>query len=207
MIIIKLKFIFLHKILYMSYEKKYLKYKNKYLELKNQIGGGIQEYRDLFNSVFGSNWIITGSEAIKIYLEYFKRGSLLTFIPNDVDIIVVQSDLFNLTKIGDYSRKQSQPEKSMTFIKDKKSFDISTQDTVSFYEINGYRLIDPKVMLENYRDNRRNISDDHKIIALEEIIKLVGPLDKLRLPINKRKRFDDDEENNNVWGVSSKLFF
>jgi hypothetical protein len=185
----------------MSYEKKYLKYKTKYLELKNQIGGGIHEYKILFNSVFGNNWIITGSEAIKIYLEFFKRGSLLTFIPNDVDIIVVQSYLFNLTKIGDYSRKQTQPEKSMTFIKDSKSFDISTQDTVSFYEINGYRLIEPKVMLENYRENRRNISDDHKIIALEEIIKLVEPLEKLRLPINKRKRDDT------VWGVSSKLFF
>ena len=190
----------------MSYEKKYLKYKNKYLQLKNQIGGGIHEYKDLFNIVFGSNWIITGSEAIKIYLEFFKKGSLLTFIPNDVDIIVVQSDLFNLSKIGDFSRKQTQPEKSMTFIKDNKSFDVSTQDTASYYEINGYRLIDPKVMLENYRDNRRNITDDHKIVALEEIIKLVEPLEKLRLPLNKRKRFDDEEDDNNVWGVSSRLF-
>jgi hypothetical protein len=191
------------------YEHKYLKYKKKYLDLleKNQNGGGIQEYKELFTTVFGNNWIITGSEAIKLYLEFFQRGRLLTFMPNDVDIIVVQPDTYNFAKIGDYIRKQSQPEKSMTFIKEEKSFDISTQETASYYEINGYRLIDPKVMLENYIDNRRNITDDHKIVALQEIIKLIEPFEKKRLPDNKRKRFEGDEEEGNVWGVSSKLFF
>jgi len=187
-------------------EEKYIKYKTKYLNLKKQIGGSIREYKSLFNSVFEDSWIITGSEAVKLYLEFFKKGSLLTFIPNDVDIIVIQPGMYIYKKIGEYDRKQSQPEKSMTFISGDKSFDISTQPTAYYYELNGYRLLDPKFMLDNYRYIRRNISDNHKIAALEEIVKLIEPYEKLKLPRNKKKRYDYEEEEGNVWGVSSKLF-
>ena len=176
----------------MDYYKKYLKYKNKYLQLKNQLGGDVHEYKDLFNSYFGDTWILTGSEAIKIYLEHFNLGRLLTFTPNDVDIIVVQNDTYNYQKIGDYTRKQDRVEKSMTFIKDSKSFDITTEKSSSYYEINGFRLMDPKVMLSNYRDNRRNVTDDQKITALVEIVKLVESLEKKRLPVVMRRRFEDE---------------
>ena len=54
------------------YYDKYIKYKTKYLNKKNQIGGDIQEFKNLFNSYFLDNWVLTGSEAIKLYLIHFK---------------------------------------------------------------------------------------------------------------------------------------
>lgn len=190
----------------MDFQEKYLKYKIKYLELKKQqlsikdlAGGGVKEFTELFNSYFGTNWILTGSEAIKIYLEYFQRGKLLTFIPGDVDIIVVQTNVITSQRIGDFTRKQSQPEKSMTFENGLKSFDITTESASSYYEINGYRLMDPRVMLLNYEDNRRNITDDHKITALKEILHLVEHLEKKRLPENKKRRGEEE-------GFISNLF-
>lgn len=184
----------------MDFQEKYLKYKIKYLELKKQLGGGVKEFTELFNSYFGSNWILTGSEAIKIYLEHFQRGKLLTFIPGDVDIIVVQPNVITSQKIGDFTRKQSQPEKSMTFENGLKSFDVTTESASSYYEINGYRLMDPRVMLLNYEDNRRNITDDHKITALREILHLVEHLEKKRLPDNKRRRGEEGDFISNLFG-------
>jgi hypothetical protein len=189
----------------MDFQEKYLKYKIKYLELKNLTGGGVKEFTDLFNSYFGNNWILTGSEAIKIYLEHFQRGKLLTFIPGDVDIIVVQTSVITNQRIGDFTRKQSQPEKSMTFQNGLKSFDVTTESTSYYYEINGYRLMDPKVMLINYEDNRRNVTDDYKITALREILKLVEHLEKKRLPENK-KRSSIFEEESNTKEISFGLF-
>ena len=193
----------------MDFQGKYLKYKIKYLELKKQLGGGVKEFTDLFNSYFGNNWILTGSEAIKIYLEHFQRGKLLTFIPGDVDIIVVQTNVITSQRIGDFTRKQSQPEKSMTFENGVKSFDVTTESASSYYEINGYRLMDPRVMLLNYEDNRRNITDDHKITALKEIFHLVEHLEKKKLPENKKRRGSIGEEEgfiSNLFGSPSESF-
>ena len=56
--------------------------------------------------------------------------------------------------------------------------------------------MDPKVMLINYEDNRRNVTDDYKITALREIIQLVEHLEKKRLPENKRRSSIFGEESN-----------
>ena len=121
----------------MDFKHKYLKYKTKYLQLKNQLGGDIKDYLNTFNNEFGSNWVITGSEAIKLFLIHFKRDDLLKFKPNDVDIIVANKDIIYKETIDGFKRQQSQPERSMTFKKDLKSFDVGTQDFINYYEING----------------------------------------------------------------------
>jgi len=189
----------------MDFQEKYLKYKTKYLELKKLTGGGVKEFTELFNLYFGNNWILTGSEAIKIYLEHFQRGKLLTFIPGDVDIIVVQPNVITNQRIGNFTRKQSQPEKSMTFENGLKSFDVTTENGSSYYEINGYRLMDPSVMLMNYEDNIRNVTDNHKITALKEILKLVESLEKKRLPESESSSVFG-RDGGDKWGFSSNLF-
>ena len=197
----------------MDFKHKYLKYKIKYLQLKNQLGGDIKDYLNTFNNEFGSNWVITGSEAIKLFLIHFKREDLLKFKPNDVDIIVANKDIIYKETIDGFKRQQSQPERSMTFKKDLKSFDVGTQDFVNYYEIDGYRLIDPKIMLENYEENlefRNNSTDKDKIEALKVIVQLVSDLPKQRIPKKeesnvfsslKRRgfpRFDDDNIGHQV---------
>lgn len=189
---------------------KYLKYKTKYLQLKQLTGAGVADLKTLFNNEFGSNWILTGSEAIKTYLTFLNRQDLLTFTPKDVDIIYINKDMIYKETIGGFKRFQSQPEKSMTFTKDSKSFDISTQESAYYYEIDGIKLIDPAIMLENYEENldfRNNSEDPDKIRALREIKKLLmeSRIEKKRLPlkeekssrfsspiVNKRKNLFDD---------------
>jgi hypothetical protein len=188
----------------MDFKHKYLKYKIKYLQLKNQLGGDIKDFINTFNNEFGSNWVITGSEAIKLFLIHFKREDLLKFKPNDVDIIVANKDIIYKETIDGFKRQQSQPERSMTFKKDLKSFDVGTQDVINYYEINGYRLVDPKIMLENYEENlefRNNSTDKDKIEALKIIVQLVSDLPKQRIPKKEesnvfsslRRRGSDDD--------------
>ena len=177
------------------YYYKYMKYKIKYLDQKKQIGGNIHNFVKLFNDSFLDNWILTGSEAIKLYLTHFKRLDLLTFIPNDIDIIYVANNLAD-RKIGNFMRVQSSPQRSMTFRYEDLSFDISTQPTSNYYVIDGIKVIPPDELITIYNDNRlstdsveRKKTIDEKIIALSEIKRLMLGIPKLRLSIIKKKPF------------------
>ncbi len=154
------------------------------------------DFKPIFDLLFGNEWILTGSEAVKMYLQHFNRLDLLTFEPRDIDIIYVSKSMIYKETINGFKRKQSQPEKSMTFEKGDQSFDVTTQDTAAYYEIDGYKLILPEVMLENYEDNlefRDNPDDPKKIEALKEIIKLIkdakdAGLEKKRLPVKEEEK-------------------
>ena len=206
---------------------KYLKYKTKYLQLKKLLGGGIDDFKTMFHNEFGSDWILTGSEAIKLYLIHFNRPDLLTFTPNDIDIIYINKNMIYRENINGFKREQSQPEKSMTFSKGSTSFDVSTVDNAYYYEINNIKLMSPELMLDNYEENlelRNNPSDNAKIKALKEIKKLISEsgLEKKRLPIKevtttkffspdvskRRALFDDDDDSNSpkIPKLSRNLF-
>ena len=188
---------------------KYLKYRAKY----NLFLGGnkINTMKDLFNLHFDNNWILTGSEAIKKYLEHFNI-SKFDFPTNDVDIFYVSANELSSRMIGSYKRKQERPERSMTFSNDDSSFDISiVRRPLNYYLIDGIRLDTPSNMLDNYEENlelRNNPIDNIKIDALREIIKVINPDDKLRLALDvddskKRKLEDNDEALYNsarAWG-------
>jgi hypothetical protein len=191
-----------------DYESKYKMYKKKYLDLKvkinqrTQTAGGIEYYLSLFNSNFNSDWILTGSEAIKQYLIFFKRTDLLTFEPNDADILYVSKDQIYSSTIDGFVRKQTQPEKSMTFSKGDKSFDVTTmKGPINYYEINGMKLMTPSDMLDNYEENLhfRKGKDEGKIEALKVIKNLVQTLDKKRLPVlverPYKSRFEDSDDD------------
>ena len=162
--------------------------------------------RKMFNIYFDKDWILTGSEAIKLYLEYFNKTDLLTFTPNDIDIVFINDKKFYMNRVDNYIRKQSQPEDSMTFSNGTDSFDITiTNKPVYYYEINGIKLMDPIEMFNNYTE-----TDEVKIKALEIIKNKIKSLDKKRIPAYKLsdnkyqqkpvsfKRllsFDDDSED------------
>jgi hypothetical protein len=175
------------------YYDKYIKYKRKYLNKKNQMGGDIQEFKNLFNSYFLDNWILTGSEAIKLYLIHFKRLDLLTFTPNDIDILYIEKELTNRS-IGNFTRVQSTIEKSMTFKYEDKSFDITIQPSSNYYIIDGIKVIPPDDLYIIYNDNRLSSDSEEKkevtkkkLDALTEIKKLMLGMPKLRLSVIKRR--------------------
>jgi len=168
---------------------KYLKYKNKYLQLKYS-GGNLTDFISIFNSNFGSDWILTGSQAIQQYLIYFNRLDLLPITPNDVDIIYINNGLIYKPSINGFTRVQSHPERSMTFKKDSLSFDVSIQNSEIYYEVNSLKLVSPKVMLENYEENLDTDNQKTyliKINALRNIIKFIEEkgLEKKKLSVSK----------------------
>jgi len=174
-----------------DYREKYINYKKKYLRAKQELtllqGGGIDEFKSMFNAHFNSDWILTGSEAIKLYLEYFGRQDLLTFTPNDVDIIYITKDKIYRDNFGDFKKNKNQTtENSMTFINGLKSFDITTtKGPMYYYEINGIKLMTPNEMYNNYEENlflRNSEIEKKKMEALLEINKLVTSMEKKRLP-------------------------
>ena len=173
----------------MNNYNKFQKYFNKY---NSFVGGNkIDSMKDLFNAYFDNSWVLSGSEAIKKYLQHFKITGF-DFPTNDVDIIYVSSNQLSSKTIGEYTRKQAQVENSMTFTKGESSFDINiVKGPIMYYEIDGLKLHSPNIMLENYEENiefRDNPYDKIKIAALQEIIKVINPDNKLRLEIDTRKR-------------------
>lgn len=187
----------------MNYLSKKLKYKFKY-ELINNFKGGskIDTMKDLFNLHFGQNWILTGSNAIQIYLDHFNITDF-KFPVNDVDIFYINNKLLYITetRIGDYIAHQKTLEKSKTFSNDDTSFDVTIlSSSHSYYEIDGIKLDVPQNMLELYNENidRGRPYDQIKINALERIITRINPDDKKKIELpRKRARhyYDKDEEN------------
>jgi hypothetical protein len=200
-----------------DYFKKYLKYKNKYINLRStylknsntqQNGGAhISEFKDLFDAFFGDKWVLTGSEAIRVLSEYFNLAPL-SKEPSDIDIIYQTNDLFYQSNISTYTRKQQNPEKSMTFIdrNTNKSFDLSTTNsTIDYYIINGIRVHSPTILLSNYEDifDEEELSKKiipEKIQRLKEIIKEIKT-SRLKLEhisnetnVPKRMRNMDEDE-------------
>ena len=176
----------------MDYKYKYLKYKMKYVNLKNQEGGDITLYKTLFNSYFGNEWILTGSEAIKLYLNHFNRHDLLTFTPKDIDIIYIAKE-FTLPKVGDFSRMQSSPQRSMTFKYQDKLFDVSLQDSSYYYEIDGIKVITPSELFQIYTENQFTTDSEEKkeetrkkLFALSEMKRQLKDIPTKKLQINKK---------------------
>ena len=182
-----------------------MNYYNKYVKYQSKLLGGSQLTVDLkytFDTIFGDTWILTGSEAIKKYLQHFNVSGF-EFPTNDVDIFYINKDDFNMSNVNGYKRKQENPTTSMTFINESlnKSFDMTVvKRSMYYYMIDGIKLDTPEKMLDNYEENlelRNNPTDPIKINALKKIMEVINPEDKLKIELetNKRRRVDNDNEN------------
>ena len=182
-----------------------MNYYNKFIKYQSKLEGGSNltvDIKQTFDTFFGNNWILTGSEAIKKYLQHFNITEF-EFPTNDVDIYFISKDDFTMPIINGYKRKQENPTSSMTFINESinKSFDITvSKRSMYYYEIDGIKLDTPKNMLDNYEENlelRNNHYDSIKINALRKIIEVLNPEDKLKLELenNKKRRVDNQDEN------------
>ena len=187
----------------MNYFNKLIKYQLKYSLFTG--GSKLDNLKDIFNIFFGNYWILTGSEAIKMYLDHFKITEF-DFPTNDVDIFYISKDSLTSRNIGKFSRKQDQVESSMTFENKEtnESFDVTImKNSRYYYDINEIKLDTPENMLENYEENlelRNNPTDIIKIKALKKILELINPENKQKLELEldiKRKREPLDEADGN----------
>jgi hypothetical protein len=187
----------------MNYYNKFIKYQLKYSLFSG--GSKLDNLKDIFNLFFGNYWILTGSEAIKMYLNHFKITEF-DFPTNDVDIFYISKDSLTSRNIGKFTRKQDQVESSMTFENKEtnESFDVTiTKNSRYYYDINETKLDTPENMLENYEENlglRNNPTDIIKINALKKIVELINHENKQKLELdndNKRKREHLDEADGN----------
>lgn len=117
----------------------------------------------IFNAVFGENWVLTGSVAVQLYAETF--GIPYTIPPSDLDILYVAPE-FNRASFFQFNRRQTAPEKSMTYDGPNNiSFDISVVPRARYIEINGVRLADPRDLLKDYRTYVGNVGRREKETA------------------------------------------
>jgi len=164
---------------------------------------------DTLNYYLGKNeWVLSGSKAIKLYLEYCKLENSLR-APRDVDIIYINNQNLNPKNIGDFKPVQKSSENSMTFKKDDGlSFDIiETKKSKKYYEINGYKLESPDNMIHRYQDSKSSRGKDKegKLKSAEDNLKLevlykikecidIQHLELKNISVNK-KNISVDKEN------------
>jgi hypothetical protein len=181
----------------MNYYNKFIKYQFKLLG-----GSRLDNLEEMFNLFFGNSWVLTGSEAIKRYLNHFKLSGF-DFPTNDIDIFYISKDDVTNKNLGRYTRKQAQVESSMTFENKEttESFDITTiKNSQYYYDINGIKLDTPQNMLDNYEENlelRNNPTDIIKINALKQIIEVINPVNRKKLELNKIEHQEEEKEDGN----------
>jgi hypothetical protein len=162
------------------YIRKADKYYKKYMNLKKQnivgklFGGGAikpswyDNYIKEVTNVYREDYVITGSGAVSIYLNYFNELTDGMFneliptlrIPNDIDFLYYckGADYENSRKLGKYKKLQSTPQRSVTYEFDDigefpifiKSFDLTCLNKISYVQIDKYKLLDLNKLLEFY---------------------------------------------------------
>ncbi len=162
-----------------------------------QKGGLIEDYSRLFDATFGNEWILTGSEAVRILAEHF--GIPHTLRPSDLDVVYVSPTEFRSRFVGDLERVQNAPGRSMTFAREGRSFDLLVeQRTPQRFLVIPYmgtmvRILSPARILREYaseldlRGNKRN-ADLQKIAILQEVLRRPMPEEMRMSPVPERVR-------------------
>ncbi len=167
------------------YKHRANKYYLKYMQYKKiQKGGSIIKpmWLDVFleeiNQVYDLNYVITGSGAVSLYLNYYNQLSNGRFndlisnmrIPNDIDFVYhcKGSDYEPRKKIGNFTRLQDSPQRSVTYEFDSlgefpsiiKSFDLTCLGKISYSLIDRYKVLSLDKLLNYYSDEL----EDYKMI-------------------------------------------
>ncbi len=164
---------------------------------RNQKGGLVEEYARLFDAAFDNQWILTGSEAVRLMAEHF--GIPHTLQPGDLDVVYVSPMEFRGRYVGDFVRVQDAPGRSMTFAQGSRSFDLLVEQRtpqrylVIPYMGVPYRVLSPARLLREYRseldvrENKRN-ADLQKIAILEQVLRMPLPEEMRMSPVPERVR-------------------
>jgi hypothetical protein len=167
-----------------------------------QRGGLIEEYEGVFDSL-EDRWVLTGSEAVRLLTQHLGLADAYPIQPNDLDLLFVGDEDALGRRIGGFIREGPHA-KSMTYTSSSGlSFDITVVPSVSYYVINGLRILNPKEMLRTYEDDLalRGSKDQIKVDALREIVQHLDNLERKTMSVrNTRKR------NMNFGNTARSLF-
>ncbi len=151
----------------------------KFRKIRKQRGGLIEDYQRVFDIEFDDKWVLTGSEAVRIY------GALLKLpapAANDVDILYVSRKDFRENGFSGFFRRQSEPMRSMTFLNAQtgQSFDVNVQASCKYYIVpyNGrmYRLLEPRTLLGGYQSEfntrgEKQAANRFKMSVLDSVVR------------------------------------
>ena len=100
-----------------------------------------------------------------------KLGYNESNLPGDFDFTIVQNLDITQQRLGLYISKQSITSSKTFFLPNSsaRSFDLIKTQNISYFEIDGIKVIKPSTLLSNYLDNERE-SDNLKIQFLESIV-------------------------------------
>ena len=143
-----------------------IKYNNPLLSFSDN------EKISLLNSEYESNWVLTGSVAVKLYLAKLKINGF-DFKTSDIDALALSEDRnINTQRLGDYDRVQKTPQRSVTFKKGDENIDVSAVPKLPrFNIIDGINVLTPSILLSYYDEGIDTREKDiPKIKALRMII-------------------------------------
>jgi hypothetical protein len=150
----------------------------------------IEQYEGVFNSL-DDQWVLTGSEAVRLLTLHCGIADKYPIKPNDLDILYVGNEDDLGRYIGGFMRKGPKG-RSMTYENDSgRSFDINVESAVSYYVVNGVRIFSPMSMLDTYEEDSfiRGAKDDIKIAALREIVPKMAALERKTMRVPRASRF------------------
>ncbi len=158
--------------------RKHRSKKHRSRKFRKQRGGLIEDYQRVFDNEFGNKWILTGSEAVRIYATLLKLPAPAA---NDVDILYVSRKDFYRNRFSGFLRQQSEPMRSMTFVNPEtgNSFDMSVKPSCQYYIVpynnQNYRLLDPRILLNDYRSEfglrgEKQSANRFKMSVLDSVI-------------------------------------
>lgn len=149
---------------------------------QTQKGGLIEDYSRIFDIEFEDKWVLTGSEAVRIYASLLNLESPA---PNDVDVLYASKKPFRENGFNGFQRIQSEPMRSMTFQNNTtgQSFDVMVlngpiQHYLVPYRGQMIRLHDPEKLYAIFfselsvRGNKQ-AANRLKMSVLEQIIQAI----------------------------------
>jgi hypothetical protein len=169
------------------YKHKAHKYYLKYKEYKKQNGGLVEKptwlntFIEELSQVYESNFVITGSGALAVYLNYYNILTNGEFnklvaemqIPQDVDFVYYcrgtgyESRTNIETRAGRYTMEQSSPQRSVTYKFNSsnrlpsfiKSFDLTCLQRIPYVMIDKYKVLSLEKLLYFYSGELENNED------------------------------------------------
>lgn len=167
------------------------------------------------------DYVLAGSSANALLAYFYRTESLADLpAPNDGDILIVAKERpvgkrkinfkdINLHKIGNYKLDDKQKEEeSGTFVTSKPtddtftSIDVNIEAMVKYISINGFKILNPDVLLDRYKEFGRPANSVKKSVLAKVIPEYKDALEKGKIEIETYRMPSD---RNNSRGYSSRF--
>jgi hypothetical protein len=188
----------------------------------------LAEIYNILGNTFGSESVVLSGSSAIFYLvmkhPYFENSDMKNSVlsnlnydesnlPADFDFFIVRKLDITNQRLGPYVSDQSAVGSKTFYLKNNlsddlgRTFDLISIPSISYFEIDGVKIIKPSLLLDNYLDNRRT-KDSLKIKFLKTIIDHFDSYDYESLSIQKKRSimFDLDETSSDIPSLNTPCF-